>query len=75
VVMTIAVHMIHYDNPPAHSTILYQYRIFLDGKNISVFPHRPYSCNLAPCIFFLVSQIELAATREGDYFDLGNNEE
>ena len=45
--------VLHHDNAPAHTA--HSVREFLAKKNIPVFPHPPYSPDLAPCDFYLFS--------------------
>ena len=44
--------LLHHDNAPAHNALSIQ---FLAENNIAVLEQPPYSPDLAPCDFFLVS--------------------
>ena len=46
----------HHDNAPAHSAL--RTREFLAKHSITVFPHPPYSPDLAPCDFFLFPMLK-----------------
>ena len=48
--------LLHHDNVPAHAALLT--RRFLTDNNMTVVPHPPYSPNLAPNTFFLISKTE-----------------
>ena len=43
--------MLHYDNVPAHVSLLI--RSYLAKHQTSIVPHPPYSLNLAPANFFI----------------------
>ena len=47
----------HHDNAPCHTSLLV--RKFLSNKNIMVYPHPPYSPNLAPCDFWLFPKVKM----------------
>jgi hypothetical protein len=48
---------LHHDNTPAHASLVVQQ--FLASTNTTVFPHPPYSSDLAPCDFLLYSKMKL----------------
>jgi len=48
--------VLHHDNAPAQTAV--QIREFLAKKNIPVLPHPPYSPDLAPCNFYLLSKLK-----------------
>jgi hypothetical protein len=49
--------MLQHDNAPSHTFVLTQQ--FLAKQKIAVIPHPPYSCDLAPCDFFLFQKMKL----------------
>jgi hypothetical protein len=48
---------LHHDNAPSHTSVLTQQ--FLAKNKMAVIPHTPYSPDLAPCDFFLLSAMKL----------------
>ena len=48
--------VLQHDNAPAHTALAI--RAFLAKKNIPVFPHPPYSPDLAPCDFYLFPKLK-----------------
>jgi hypothetical protein len=57
--------VLHHDNAPCHTSLVIPQ--FLANKNITVYPHLPYSPDFAPCDFWLFSKIKL--TMKGNRFD------
>jgi hypothetical protein len=49
--------VLHHDNAPGHTVLSVQE--FLAMKNIPVLPHLPYSPDLAPCDFYILSNLKL----------------
>jgi hypothetical protein len=49
--------ILHYDNAPCHMSLLVQQ--FLSNKNVTVFPHPPYSPDLALCDFWLFPRVKM----------------
>ncbi|UYV82653.1 hypothetical protein LAZ67_22000395 [Cordylochernes scorpioides] len=48
--------ILHHDNAPAHTAL--KISKFLQDHSTSVFPHPPYSPDLAPCDFFLFGKLK-----------------
>ena len=60
---------LHHDNVPSHKS--FAVREFLAQHNITMFPHPPYSPDLAPCNFF--SFIKQKAHLKGHHFGTVEN--
>ena len=54
--------MLHHDNAPADSLLLV--RQYLAKNKVTVFPHLPYSPDLAPCDFHLFPKLKLQLNGE-----------
>jgi hypothetical protein len=64
--MTERADQLHYDNAPAHSTVLLQ--AFLVKHHITQVCHPPpYSSDLAPCDIWLIPKLKIAVQREKTY--------
>jgi len=57
--------ILHHDNAPCHTSLLV--RQFLSNKNITMWPHPPYSPDLAPCDFWLFPKVKM--TMKGKRFE------
>jgi hypothetical protein len=53
---------LHHDNTPAHASLVLQQ--FMASTNTTVFPHPPYSSDLAPCSF--------SCSRRCNWYSRGN---
>jgi len=52
--------MLHYDNAPAHASLLIH--SYLAKHRASIVPHPPYSPDLTPAVFFLFPKLKTTLT-------------